>query len=56
MPWFMTFYKSFCLVRNHCLLDLMKWIDLLRLMMGLDICYYLALQNMMPFTRELDIL
>ena len=26
--WFMTFHTKFCLVQNHCLLDLMKCMDL----------------------------
>ena len=26
--WFMTFHTKLCLVQNHCLLDLMKYMDL----------------------------
>ena len=34
---FLAFHTKHCLVQNHCVLDLMKWIDLLELMMELDI-------------------
>ena len=35
--WFMTFNTKLCLVQNHCVLDLMKRMNLLEFMMGLDI-------------------
>ena len=34
---FLAFHAKHCLVQNHCELGLMKWMDLLELMMELDI-------------------
>ena len=34
---FLAFHTKHCFVQNHCVLNLMKWMDLLELMMELDI-------------------
>ena len=54
--WFMAFHTKLFLVQNHCVLDLMKWMELLEFIMGLCIWYYLALKNIILFTTELDML
>ena len=54
--WFMIFHTKFCLAQNHSVLDLMKYMDLLEFMIGLNIECYLPLKNMMLFIIELDIL
>ena len=43
-------------MKNHCLLNLMNWKDLLEFMIGLDLEHYLVLKNMMLITIESDIL
>ena len=35
----MTYDTKFCLVQNHCILNLIKLMDLLEFMMGLDTQY-----------------
>ena len=52
----MTFHKKLLQVENHCVLDLINQIDLLKIVMELDIQYYLTLKDMMQFMMELDIL
>ena len=52
----MAFHTKLFLVQNHCVLDLMKWMELLEFIMGLCSWYYLALKNIILFTTELDML
>ena len=50
------FWFKLCLIQNHCVLNLIKGMDLLKFMTGLDIYHYLVLKNMMLFTIKLDAL
>ena len=54
--WIMTFHTKLCLAQTSCVLNLIKWMDLLEFMMRLDLKYYLVLKNMMPFRMKLDVL
>ena len=47
-------FKTFMGEINHCILDLIKLIDLLKLMMELDIFYNLVLGGMMQFIIGLE--
>ena len=53
---FMTFHANIYLFQNHFVLNLMKLMDLLEFMMGLDIYHYLVLKNVILFTIDLNIL
>ena len=50
------FWFKLSLIQNHCVLNLIKGMDLLKFMTGLDIYHYLVLKNMMLFTIKLDAL
>ena len=57
----MTFHTKLCLVQNHCVLDLIEYLDLLEFMMGFLVLFSIfsiicLRKNMMLFTVELDIL
>ena len=54
---FMTFHTKVQRTQNHCVLGLIKQVDLLRFMMiNFDIYYYLILNCLIQFVIRLNIL